>query len=148
MTFQPFTEKKCWGEVTHIFASPHAAVSCLRVDAGQRCSCHLHFERANQFTVLEGSIVVEWWEGGFYGRKRIKMLTPSEVFAVPSFVPHRFRVIESGKVVEVYWADRGGEVRMNDIHRKDVGGPDDLDELKREVLAAGLEWPPDVKGKE
>ena len=49
--FEPFNETKVWGSVFHLFASPHAAVSLLNVNAGTRCSRHKHQDRANQFAV-------------------------------------------------------------------------------------------------
>lgn len=130
--FEPFSEEKVWGRVQHIFVSPHAAVSCLEVRAGYRCSRHLHSQRANLFAVLEGQIVVEIWPNG---RSELIELGPGDTCTVPSGVPHRFRVLQSGRVVEVYWPDRGGEVSMADIHRFDVGGEDDLAGLKGRLHA-------------
>ncbi len=35
-------------------------------------------------------------------------------------------VLESGEVIEIYWPDiPNGKVRLDDIERLDVGGPDD-----------------------
>ena len=129
---------KCWGRVQHIFASPHAAVSCLEVTAGWRCSCHRHKHRANMFAVQEGRIVVEDWRDGFLGRKHVRLLGPGDVCSVPSGVWHRFRVLVSGRVIEVYWADGGEEVSADDIERRDEGGPDDRAGLVRELKEAGM----------
>ena len=117
-------EKKCWGEVWHLFVSEHAAVSYLKLNKGFRCSQHHHEERANQFVVISGRIVVEEFSHG---------TTPTEVrlgsdhsYIVPSGIKHRFRVLESGQVVEIYWPDvHGGKVRQDDIVRFDEGGVDD-----------------------
>ncbi len=142
----PQWEEKNWGRVMHVFSSPHAAVSCLEVTAGQQCSRHMHRERINQFMVLEGSIVVEWWDVEWREPlligKHIKALTPGKTCCVLDNVWHRFRVIESGRVVEVYWSAPNGKVAVEDIRRFDVGGGFDMEELRREVVEAGLKWPP------
>ena len=126
---KPQLEYKVWGSVLHIFASPHAAVSCLTVEAGYCCSKHYHRQRVNQFAVQEGLICVETWKE-LNGERTTKMILPGEVYIVPSGMWHRFRVLESGKVVEVYWPDRGGIVKLDDIVRADVGGKDDLEDWK------------------
>ena len=136
--FMPRYERKCWGSALHIFASPHAAVSCLSVDVGWRCSRHWHRDRANLFAVLSGCMVVEEWPDGLEGRKAMAVLNPGGTHAVPSGTWHRFRVMRSGKVVEVYWPDGGGEVDVHDIERIDFGGLDDAAELKLELEARGL----------
>jgi len=124
-------EQKVWGWVTHIFSSDQAAVSCLEVKAGYRCSKHFHQERANLFAVQEGVVCVEMWEGS---KRTLNVLRAGDVFTVPSMQWHRFRVMESGRLVEVYWPDMGGGVRMEDIVREDEGGSDDLEELKKEIM--------------
>ena len=121
--FEPTTEQKVWGTVQHIFGNEHAGVSCLVVKLGYRCSIHYHEHRGNLFTVLEGRIVVELFDsGGMIVDSAV--LGPGNTLAVPALVTHRFRVLQSGRVVEVYWADRG-PVRQDDIVRQDEGGEDD-----------------------
>lgn len=118
-------EIKCWGSVIHVFASDHAAISCLWVEAGHQCSRHYHVDRANQFTVMSGCIEVEEWD--IMGDMITTVLSAGGTHAVPSGRIHRFRVLESGQVVEVYWCDfvNGNEkkVRLDDIVRLDEGGP-------------------------
>ena len=138
MDFRPYYEDKLWGSVLHLFCSSHAAVSCLEVVAGYRCSLHRHAERANMFAVQEGAVVIEEWDS-FDQPKLIKLLHPGDIITVSSRVWHRFRVLQSGRMVEVYWADRDdGKVRMDDIERDDIGGKDNLDELRAELFASGL----------
>jgi mannose-6-phosphate isomerase-like protein (cupin superfamily) len=113
-------EPKCWGEVWHLFASDHAAVSHLKLNAGFQCSRHYHEHRVNQFAVLSGKIAVDEWFGD---EVRTIELTPGRFHTVYSLVIHRFRVLESGEIVEVYYPDNDGQVRINDIVRLDEGGP-------------------------
>lgn len=116
-------EAKCWGMVRHIFASPHAAVSHLLVKRRTRCSWHFHQYRVNLFYVLSGEIVVEWKHDD-YDHCRIR-LKARDVCSVPPSVPHRFRVVEDGELIEIYWPERPSDaVTLDDIHRLDVGGED------------------------
>ena len=132
-------ENKVWGSVCHIFASPNAAVSCLAVEAGFRCSIHYHKTRANQFAMHDGRVVIEEWRAGLGESPTLVLLGEGDVHHVPSGVWHRFRVLESGHMTEVYWPDpEGGECRADDIMRKDEGGPDDLDSLKLDLIEARL----------
>lgn len=124
--FEPYWETKVWGRVQHIFADPHAAVSCLVIEKGYRCSVHRHIHRANLFAVQCGRIVVDTYDGD--GVESV-YLGPGDTYSVPSGVWHCFRVIESGSLTEVYWPDRGGEVRLDDIERRDVGGIDESYDL-------------------
>lgn len=115
-------EQKVWGQVWHLFASDQSAVSFLQLVRGTRCSRHKHDERANLFAVISGKIEVEEWIGQY---RTATELDAGKVYSVPSGIFHRFRVLESGQVVEVYWPDvKGGKVRLNDIHRLDEGGMD------------------------
>jgi len=137
--FIPFAEEKCWGRVTHIFANPHAAVSCLEVERGFCCSKHYHRDRANLFAVQEGSVVIEEWPDGLESKSKLILLGPGDTYYVPSGIWHRFRVWRTGRLTEVYWPDRpGGEVDPNDIERADMGGSDDLEALRAELVSAGL----------
>ena len=124
----PFWEEKCWGEVLHCFHNPQASVSYLKVQAGYRCSRHYHWDRANDFIVISGQIMIETWGlGSLVGEHtttspKTELLVPGDTHSIPSKLLHRFNVIESGEVIEVYWADHGGVVSIDDIVRIDVGG--------------------------
>lgn len=147
----PIRETKVWGSVTHVFANPHASISLLSVVAGYRCSIHLHLKRGNLFAVQRGALVVESvplrWSGTlnsieqFEESKETTVIRAGEVFSVPAKIWHRFRVLESGELVEVYWADRGA-VQLQDILRLDVGGTDDLAALTAELQSKGIPYEP------
>ena len=114
-------EEKCWGKVWHIFSFADAAVSHLQVNAGFRCSMHSHKERVNMFAVISGKLLIEEWGGA--GKYQATELGPGETYTVPVDVVHRFEVLESGEVIEVYWpAHEDDIVRLNDIERIDHGG--------------------------
>jgi mannose-6-phosphate isomerase-like protein (cupin superfamily) len=138
MDFKPFWEEKCWGKVYHIFSDPHAAVSVLEVKKGFQCSIHKHEERANQFTVQEGEILVEIWASddteGWFSPYHLK---PGMTLVVPSGKWHRFIVLESGRLVEVYWPDEGGVCRMDDIIRRDLGGSTDVKQTGDDNVVEG-----------
>ena len=119
-TALPFWEEKCWGEVLHCFHNSQASVSYLKVREGYRCSRHFHEDRANDFIVISGQIMIEVWSKG--KEPKTELLIPGDTFSVLSKIVHRFNVIESGDLIEVYWPDRGGVVSIDDIIRLDVGG--------------------------
>ena len=121
------TEDKCWGTVTHIFHSNTAAVSHLRVKAGTRCSRHYHQERVNHFCVLSGKVVIEEWHNHpeLWLPSMATVLSAGQHHTVLANIPHRFRVLEDGEMIEIYWpSDYEAEVRLDDIVRFDEGGPD------------------------
>jgi len=114
-------EEKVWGRVVHIFQSASAAVSFLEVNKGFQCSRHYHNFRANQFSVISGHICIEVWVGE--KDYRSINLHSGETYVVPSGRVHRFNVIESGSMIEVYWPDKENNyVSISDIERIDTGG--------------------------
>lgn len=117
-------ETKCWGTVWHLFSNTQVAISHLEVTAGWRCSRHTHQQRDNLFCVVSGSIAVDVW-----GRGRsytTTYLCAGDTYTVPAGTLHRFRVLVSGEVVEVYTPARPGcAVRLDDIQRIDEGGRDE-----------------------
>lgn len=120
----PPWETKCWGSVWHCFASEDVAVSHLRLTAGWRCSRHSHRHRTNHFYLLGGRVAVEEWRWGPDVDPLVTKLGPGECLAVDVDVVHRFTVLESGEMVEVYRpAYNSVAVRMDDIDRLDEGGP-------------------------
>jgi len=120
-------EEKCWGRVAHVFVSPRAAVSYLEVKEGFCCSKHRHQERANDFIVISGMLLIEEFNATGDQIKSTLLCGCDSCkygndYSVPSGVWHRFVVLRSGQVIEVYWPDNHGTVRINDIERKDEGG--------------------------
>lgn len=117
------TESKVWGTARHVFSDPHAAVSILETLKGGYCSRHFHSQRVNRFIVQSGVIeVVEYNPGGELEVNRTRM-EAGDVHDVEAGVVHRFEVIESGQVVEVYYPQRPiDRVSHDDIIRLDLGG--------------------------
>ena len=52
---------------------------------------------------------------------RQRLCTGESLDVLPTFI-HRFEVIRSGKIVEIYWTLDGSSVDLNDIVRLDEGG--------------------------
>ena len=116
-------ENKCWGRVLHTFHSSDIAMSYLETKKGFQCSCHCHKDRINFFLCVEGSIVVrKWLSTNLKGPSSKRQLWPGGSMSVGCSIFHQFEVVESGKVVEVYWSGNG-PVRLDDIVRLNVGGP-------------------------
>jgi len=122
--FTPFWEEKVWGRVKHVFASPQASVSYLETKKNTRCSIHYHQERANQFIVIEGCIMVERFsDENLFSALDEHILTENCIYTVPCGVWHRFKALQDSRAIEVYFPGKeGGICRMDDIVRHDVGG--------------------------
>lgn len=136
-------ETKVWGEVKHVVVTPSVIVSLLTVKEGTRCSRHYHKFRTNQFHVMSGRIVVELWETNESDKLTV-VVNPGCSLSVRPGIIHRFRVLESGHVVETYFALLPQTAELSDIVRFDEGGVDDLVQLRKELKADGLlfdEWP-------
>lgn len=137
--FKPFWEKKAWGRVHHFFSNGNCSCSYLEVMQGTCCSKHFHRNRNNLFCVVSGAIVIEQWD--WISRTRLgslgdlKLLTSGDIFTVPAYRIHRFRVIETGMVIEAYTprTDYITSVELDDIVRFDEGGPDDQTQLRQEL---------------
>jgi mannose-6-phosphate isomerase-like protein (cupin superfamily) len=110
-------ERKVWGAVRHAFVSDACAVSILEVTQGFRCSRHYHRHRINRFIVQSGAIQVVTSIRGT-GTRECTILQAGDMLDVQPGVEHWFEVVESGIVVEVYFAPA---LRLDDIVRLDVG---------------------------
>jgi dTDP-4-dehydrorhamnose 3,5-epimerase-like enzyme len=122
----PTIEKKCWGEVRHIFDGP-VSVSLLRVEAGTFCSTHYHRKRWNRFFVVSGRVCLRFFAsiepGSNYPETtHILILSAGEFFSVPPMQTHSFEVLESGRIVETYWTEDDSPAEYGDIVRFNVGG--------------------------
>ena len=110
-------EKKVWGTAQHFPCSHACGVSVLEVEQGGYCSWHYHNERVNRFIVHSGRIVVEV-KTPSGGRNEFELAAGGWHDVQPRDL-HRFRVLEPGVVVEVYFAPA---ISMSDIVRMDTGG--------------------------
>ena len=117
---KPVYEDKIWGKVGHCLLNDSFSVSMLKVEKGSWCSKHYHKDRVNMFWCLTAVIEIEEWEPN--GDILVTLLEPGDIYTVDVGVPHRFRVIEDGEVLEAYYNKYGGKVSFDDIHRYDVGG--------------------------
>jgi hypothetical protein len=92
------------------------------------------------FVVQEGLVVVE--EGVLdnqeilVGRRLLLEVGGSHI--VGAGVIHQFRVLESGKMTEVYFPSAGGLVRQDDIERLIQGGSDNPDVLRAQLEDMGV----------
>lgn len=102
-----------------MFDNANAAVSVLHVEKGGYSSRHFHRERINRFIVVSGEILVETYSTPERLETR-NALTAGDVLDVQPNVIHRFSVVESGIVVEVYWPS--AHLSLEDIVRLDEGG--------------------------
>ena len=112
-------QKKIWGETAGLVI-PEVGVSILKVEAGFRCSIHLHKHRWNSFSVISGGIEIGVYQPhpvlGHILQDQYLVL-PGESLSIPPETIHSFAAIDSGTVVETYWTTDGTPVDMGDIVR-------------------------------
>ena len=115
----PPWQTKVWGRTRCTVESPVFLRHELEVEKGGYCSVHYHNSRANRFHVLSGQVAVVQFFGWTTKRTILgaDARTLENTCYVSSRVPHMFQVIESGKVIEDYWPDRGGNASNDDIVR-------------------------------
>lgn len=120
-------ERKNWGRVRHDFSNEHYSTSHLEVIPGQRSSIHYHESRYNTFQVVDAQIIVETFESPVAGSTETPviidsiLLGPLQTACIKPLVWHRFRTLRRGTIFELYFGD---DVRLDDIVRHGVGGPD------------------------
>ena len=117
-------EEKCWGKVAHLF-DEEISVSLLQVNKGFCSSIHKHNHRWNSFQMMSGCMNVVVFRKEMDGRPvrwYEHTLRAGEGCKIRPTVLHRFEVIETGKVVEIYWVTDGTKIDINDIVRLDEGG--------------------------
>ena len=113
-------EIKVWGRVQHIFYDDEVGISHLEVVKGYRCSKHYHVERSNLFCVQTGRVEIVVWVNLMPEYYRLK---EGDVLLVPSGLQHEFRVLESGRMIEVYQIDGVvGVCSQDHIIRENTGG--------------------------
>lgn len=117
----PIWEIKCWGKAWHCFNNEYINKSILEVNEGWQCSIHQHNNRWNCFINIDSIIGVEQFDNGLKLTKTT-ILNPGESIIIKPKILHRFYVIKSGKIIEIYWTTNSIKCDMNDINRFDTGG--------------------------
>jgi len=126
---KPTWEPKCWGRVWHRFNDRHLNESLLEINKGWQCSIHWHENRWNCFVSIDATIGIEDFGESTKPPQIIKttMVHPGESLIVRPKTWHRFFVIDSGRLVEIYWTTNGAECNIHDIIRHDIGGKRTID---------------------
>jgi len=100
----------------------------LKLKAGYECSWHSHREKYNLFVVVSGcvDIVTEQFDG-----PSVVTLTSGECFTVRPSEMHKFKVIESGMMIEEMYV----KYNEDDIQRENQGGKiPETHEILKEIL--------------
>lgn len=115
---------KTWGRVWHRFEDGIANESLLDVKAGYQSSIHYHNNKWNCFISIDAIIVVEEFVVKDGENKVISstQITPGKSHIVLPKKLHRFYIVKSGKVLEIYWPSNGHKCDPNDIIRLNEGG--------------------------
>lgn len=107
---------KLWGRTVKLEANPFMSFHRAEVNAGFRCSKHLHANKWNGFFVESGLLKVRVYQPN--GIEDVTVLGPGDYTAVAPGVKHRFESVENTVLFEVYWP----AVVSEDIVRDDEGG--------------------------
>ena len=107
-------ESKVWGQRWLIRQDSTHATSYLMLDRGYECSWHKHQQKYNLFVVLSGCVDII--TGQFDGPS-VVTLTSGECFTTKPGEMHKFRVIESGAMIEEMYV----EYNEDDIQRETEG---------------------------
>lgn len=126
---------KVWGVTWPVITSTLYARFALETHAGGFSSLHFHRNRANRFHVIEGAIFVYEHTSR---DARAQLLRKGDTFDVFPLSLHSFAVLQSGFVIEEYYAPgRPGvpPVDVSDIERLSEGGWLEVNgEFPRDVL--------------
>lgn len=123
-------QAKIWGSTKCLEESVFYSRHELILKAGGYCSFHFHKERANLFHIEYGVVRIVWV---YAWRIESTLLSSGNHYDIPSLVPHQFQILEDGKMFEVYYPDRGGEVDNGDIVRLTHGSMVDVEHIKDTV---------------
>ena len=109
---------KIWGYTHKIFERPTLEMHDLWVEKGGYCSAHEHAGRWNWFYVYAGMLEIMEWPDHDFAKPLTTTLRPGDSYSVRPGAPHRFKALESTRLLELYWA----EMDPNDIIRHEPGG--------------------------
>jgi hypothetical protein len=124
MSKKPKWVEKAWGKVWNKFADDITNESLLYVKADHQSSIHFHNEKWNCFICMDATIVVEEFitEAGENKVASSTLMNPGDSHVVPPKKLHRFYVVKSGRVLEIYWSLDDHKCDPNDIVRIYDGG--------------------------
>lgn len=122
MPKRPNWIEKAWGKVWHRLNDEISNESLLEVKVNYQSSIHFHTNKWNCFISIDAIIVVEEFKDEKLEPINKFMINPGSSHVVPPQKLHRFYVVKSGKVLEVYWTTNGEKCDVDDITRLDIGG--------------------------
>lgn len=111
------TEKKLWGVARHKYADDSVQLVEIEGDAGAASSLHHHEKKENTFLVGSGQIDIYYADEGGDEYLRTSLTRQDQPFSVPSMQRHRMVFRTETKAVELYCADPGEVLDVNDIVR-------------------------------
>lgn len=107
---------KVWGSTTCLFAHAGVEVHRVRIKAGYQCSRHWHKQRANQFYVISGQLVIHTHKDGLDDKT---VLGPGQYTVINPGDRHQFEAVKDTDALEIYWQ---GDFPPDDIIRETQGG--------------------------
>ena len=102
---------KPWGWTLCLYADDRFELWTAHVLAGGYSSLHHHDLKANRISCRDATLAV--WVNDV-----ATIVNPGQHIDIPAGVPHRFEVLESGRIWETYT----GQCHPQDIVRRDTNG--------------------------
>ena len=113
-------QEKSWGTSEELHRDAARRVCVIDVQAGGRCSLHLHRFMTNIFVVTNGELHVTVWDED--ATHTVRRLTAGDSLIVAAGQPHQFVAQTDVTAYEVYHAVRG-PLDPEDIYRRPSSAP-------------------------
>lgn len=108
------TTIKIWGSRKRLLLTSFVEVDLLDLKKDSFCSIHFHDTKYNYFYSVSAIIQINTELGNI-------ILNPGEDLTINPHITHQFRVLKSGKVIEVAYVKKG-KINVEDIKRATQGG--------------------------
>jgi len=105
---------KIWGTRKRLLLTDTTEVDLLDLKKGSFCSIHSHNFKYNYFYDISAIVQIKTELGDI-------ILRPGEDVTVNPHIIHQFKIIKSGKVLEIAYVNKG-IINMEDIIRTKQGG--------------------------
>lgn len=98
-------QSKDWGSNVKLGVYNGVSVWHGFVEQCGKCSIHHHVYHANEIAAINSVLCIEYFNDDLHIINSV-IIGHKQSVVIPSRSIHRFRVLESGAIMEVYWVDR------------------------------------------
>jgi len=118
---------KVWGSEDWLINTDKYCGKILNIDKGYRSSIHHHKIKDETFYLLEGKVLMEFWDETF-GRACINVMEPGNTQRLKPYEKHRFTGLENSKMLEI-----STHHKEEDSYRDTKSEKVDLNRLQEEL---------------